>query len=134
MSENFIKLHKNKQLNQTIKEAIHHFDGKRYRQALSLLDSAIVQAKDKSLKSTLHYYRGNTYTKLNESILAIQDYNQALLLGNKSSAIFYHRAFNNYKLKQYDQAIVDFEIYNKLVGPTSDVCIKLGFLYSGNEW
>lgn len=129
----FIKLNKSKQLNQTIQDAIAHFDGQRFEQALLLLDSALINAKDPSLKATLYYYRANTYTKLNESIFAIQDYQTALQLGNKSDVILYYLAYNHYQLKQYDQAIIYYEAYEDRVGPTSDVCIKLGFLYSGNE-
>ena len=111
-----------------MKEAVVHFDGGRYAQAVSLLDEAIKINEYPQLTDILYYYRANANAKLGKQEAAIQDYNEAIAKTAVKSHYYYHRAYAHYENEDYENAENDFRTYMAMEGESADIYMKLGFL------
>ncbi len=111
-----------------MKEAIVHFDGRRYAKSVSCLDEAIEINEFAQLEAILYYYRAVSKAKLNDHAAATEDYTTAIKINSSKSKYYYNRGMAFFQIGDYEKAEKDFQTTLAMDGPNADIYVKLGFL------
>ena len=111
-----------------MKEAIKHFDGKRYNMSIDCLNKAIKINTFPQLTDILYFYRAVSKTKIKKYSAALLDYDSAIVIKPEKSNYLYNRGLTHFQIGNYKKAKEDFEKTLKIDGETADIYFKLGFI------
>lgn len=93
-----------------LKEAINHFDGKRYELCLDYLQQAIKVNKNLELNDILYYYQSLTFLKLKRIGEALNSIDQAITLNSNKNNYYSLRAELSMQLGDFSKAESDISI------------------------
>ncbi|MCM1988724.1 tetratricopeptide repeat protein [Oceanirhabdus seepicola] len=119
-----------KKVNNLINEIKQLYEGKKYSDALKIVEDAL--SLDKK-NAKLYHIKGAIYSKNGQIQDAIKNYTQAIELKPNAAAIYYNRGILNKKNDEYDKAIEDFTKAIELKPDYSKAYNNRGVLYSDNE-
>ena len=93
-----------------LKEAVNHFDGKRYELCLDYLQQAVKVNKNSELSDILYYYQSLTFLKLKKTTESLNAIDQAIILNSNKNNYYSLRVELLIQLGEFNRAEADISI------------------------
>ena len=93
-----------------LREAINHFDGKRYELCLDYLQQAIKVNRNAELEDILYYYQSLTYLKLKRTAESLNSIDKAIALSSNKNNYYSLRVELLLQLGEFNRAESDVSI------------------------